>query len=112
MNTRFLNRALFSVACGLSLVGGLSAGLNAFASYGHTWASNQVVYFVNPQSAWVSQPSAIFSVQQAAAGWSDQTRANVQLVYGGTTTGASLANNGKNEVFFRNDANGSVIAET
>ena len=30
----------------------------------------------------------------------------------GRTTGTSLANNGKNEVFFRNTASGGLIAET
>ena len=60
----------------------------------------------------MSPNAAISAVQQAAAGWSQQSRANIQLVYAGTTTGSSLTLNSKNEVFFRNGSNGGNVAET
>jgi hypothetical protein len=78
---------------------------------GHTWGTNQVVYYVNPQNLYVSDSLAIWAVQTAAAAWHDQSGANIDLVYGGTTSGSSLTLNNKNEVFFRNDST-SYVAET
>lgn len=93
---------------------GLASGvsLHGWTDVGHKWTTNTVLYYVNPQSIYVSSNAAISAVQQAAAGWSQQTQANIQLVYAGTTTGASLTLNNKNEVFFRNGSNGSNVAET
>jgi hypothetical protein len=71
-----------------------------------------VSYYVNPQSIYVSSNAAISAVQQAAAGWSQQTTANIALVYAGTTTGSSLTLNYQNEVFFRNGSNAGAVAET
>jgi len=84
----------------------------AYVLTGPKWAASQVPYYVNPVNSDVSQSAAIAAIQQGASAWSAQTNANVSLYYMGTTTGSSLQNNGKNEVFFRNATNGGLIAET
>lgn len=104
-------RLLVAAACTLLVFGALSARLKGFATVGHSWGSNQVVYYVNPSNLYVSNSSAIWAFQTAAAAWHDQTGANIQLVYGGTTNGSSLTLNNKNEMFFRNDGS-SYIGET
>jgi hypothetical protein len=70
-----------------------------------------VSYYVNPTNLYVSPQSAIAAVQSAANNWNTQGGANVQLVYAGQTTDASLTLNYVNEVFFRNDTS-SLVAET
>src|SRR5262249_24376565 len=93
--------------CLLLVFCGLRPDVMGFATSGYTWASNQVLYYVNPQNAsGMSQAAAITDIQNAATGWTAQTHANIQLVYAGTTSGSALQLNNKNEVFFRNDANG------
>jgi hypothetical protein len=86
--------------------------LQGYATIGHKWETASVPYYVNPQSVYVSSNAAISAIQTAAAGWRNQTRAGIALVYSGTTNGSSLALNNKNEVFFRNDANGGAVAES
>src|SRR5262245_22751720 len=82
----------------------------AYSLSGHYWGKTSVPFYVNPANKDMSQQSAIASIQGAAANWSEQSTANVKLVYAGTTTGSSLTNNGKNEVFFRYSSSGSTIA--
>ena len=83
-----------------------SSGVVGYSGVGHTWGTSQVYYYVNGQSSSLSPSQVISGVQQAAAAWSQQSRANVQLVYGGTTSGSSLTMDYKNQVFFRNAAPG------
>jgi len=90
-------------------VGMLARHVNAYAINGYAWGVKQVPYYINPQNLYVSESSALAAITSAAAAW--RGVANVDLVYAGTTTGSTLANNGKNEVFFRDDAS-SHIAET
>jgi len=97
-----------TLACGLA-----SAGVpQAYVLSGHYWGTTAVNYFVNPVNKDMSQQAAIAALQAAAANWPEQSSANIRLVYGGTTSGTSLVNNGKNEVFFRNTSNGSTGAQT
>ena len=95
----------FSLLTILSLLA-LASGayLQGYDTLGHKWGTTSVPYYVNPQSVYVSSSAAISAVQMAASGWKDQTRANVALVYSGTTNGSSLSLNNKNEVFFRDAA--------
>jgi hypothetical protein len=86
--------------------------LHGYVTLGHQWSTSSVPYYVNPQSAWVSSNAATSAIQTAAAGWHDQSRANVALVYAGTTSGSSLTLNYKNEVFFRNVDGAGAVAET
>lgn len=76
------------------------------------WPTSSVTYYVNPQSKWVSKTAAVDALKMAADTWSNQTQANIQLVYGGQTSGSSLTLNYKNEVFFRDASKSSTFAET
>jgi Matrixin len=87
----------------------LTRHVNAYVSSGHAWGVKQVPYYINPQNLYVSESSAVAAIINAAAAW--RGFANVDLVYAGNTTGSSLTNNRKNEVFFRDDTSG-YIAET
>jgi len=81
-----------------------SSYIHAYVALGHVWGSDIVRYYVNPSNKWVSESAAISAIQTAAAGWSEQSRANIQLTYAGQTSGSSLTLNNKNEVFFRDAA--------
>ena len=102
-------RCIRPLALGLVAVAGvLTIDVSGYVTNGHTWGTNQVLYYVNPSNLYMSDSAAISAFQKGAAPWSSQTLANIQLIYAGTTNGSSLTNNGKNEVFFRNDSSGYV----
>jgi hypothetical protein len=105
---RRLQAAAMTAVVVLAL-GTLARHVNAYATSGHAWGVTQVPYYINPQNLYVSESSAVAAITSAAAAW--RGVANVDLVYAGYTTGSSLTNNRKNEVFFRDDASG-YIAET
>ncbi|HYT74863.1 MAG TPA: matrixin family metalloprotease [Vicinamibacterales bacterium] len=84
----------------------------AYVLEGPKWAVNPVPYYINPVNNDVTQDAAIAAIQTGASAWSMQTNANTSLYYMGPTSGTTLQNNGKNEIFFRNTSNGGVIAET
>lgn len=86
--------------------------LDAYSVSGHYWRSRQVPFYVNPVNNDVSQAAAIAAIRAAADAWRVQSSADITLYYAGQTSGTSLANNGKNEIFFRNTSNGSTIAAT
>ena len=86
--------------------------LAAYAASGHVWGTTQVRFYINPQNVFMSDADASNAIQSAAAQWYAQSGANVQFVYAGYTSGTALTVNYKNEVFFRNDANGYAAAET
>src|SRR5687767_3663015 len=105
MNYRILRRTLLlPVFAWVALASGVY--LQGYNNSGHNWGTSRVNYYVNPASKWVSPSAAVSAVQTAASVWL-QANANIELVYGGTTTGASLALNRKNEVFFR-DTSGAA----
>jgi hypothetical protein len=106
---RRLSLPLIALAGSVVLLAGAS---QAYVLSGHYWGTTSVSYFVNPVNGDMSQQAAIASLQAAAANWSEQSTANVKFVYSGTTSGTSLVNNRKNEVFFRNITNGSLGAAT
>jgi chitodextrinase len=87
-------------------------GSRAYVLNGPKWTANPVPYYVNPANNDVTEAAAIAAIQTGASAWSMQTNANTSLYYMGLTTGTTLQNNGKNEIFFRNTSNGGVIAET
>jgi len=88
------------------------AGLPAFTTNNVTWPVDPVPYYVNPANADVSSEQAVAAIRSGAAAWSMQSSAAVSLYYVGTTSGSSLQNNGRNEVFFRNESAGSMVAQT
>ena len=79
---------------------------------GHTWPAGDVLFYVNPANNDVSPDAAIAAIDQMATAWTAQSGASVRLVLAGTTSGSTIQNNGKNEVFFRNEASGNTIAST
>jgi hypothetical protein len=92
----------------LALLALASVLTEAYSTSGHRWAGSTVSYYVNPVNKWVSENAATSAIQAGAAGWHDQSRANVQLAYAGRTSGSSLQLNYKSEVFFRDAAPGAV----
>lgn len=106
-------RRRLHLAIGVALLAAVAFGpLSAYSLSGHYWGVHDVRYYVNPVNADMSQAAAIAAIQAAAANWTEQSNANVRLVYAGTTTGSSLLNNRKNEVFFRSGSNGSMYGAT
>jgi hypothetical protein len=96
----------------LTLVLGLAAvTVHGYAISAYRWPTSTVRYYVNPTSVRVSPAAVISAVQTAANNWNAQTLANIDLVYAGTTTGAALKLNYKNEVFLRNTTS-SLAAKT
>ncbi len=79
---------------------------------GYKWATRDVPYYVNPANLDLSGSAAEGAVRFGADTWATQSGANVALVYAGTTTGTTVANNGKNEVFFRDGSKDTAIATT
>lgn len=76
--------------------------LFAYATSGKTWAS-PFTYYVNPSNiSGLSLTQIRASVEPSAKAWcaGGQTEASCGSTYGGTTTGNTFTNNGKNEVFF------------
>jgi hypothetical protein len=89
-------------------------GLQPFAYTLKTakWNTSTVPFYVNAQNL-DAPPSAVLSaVQFGAYAWTTQSNAAFSFYYAGSTSGSSVVNNSKNEVFFRNASNGTAIATT
>jgi len=86
--------------------------VRGYVTEGHVWGTTTVPYYVNTSNLYVSSSAVISDVQKAAAAWSTQSKANIQLVYAGTTSANTLTLDYQSNVFFRNDSNGSLGAET
>lgn len=86
--------------------------LGAYTFWGSKWPATQVFYYVNPVNLDVPEAEAEAAVRRGADAWTEQSQAGIVLTYAGRTSGASLVNNGRNEVFFRNETNGSTLAVT
>ena len=99
-------------ATALAVIAAAAGGALAYTTVGHKWATSQVFYYVNPVNLDLPQADVVAAVRKGADAWTQQTTAGIVLTYAGSTTGASLINNGKNEVFFRNATNGSLLAST
>jgi hypothetical protein len=108
-----VNRLLnLRVACALAF--GLVASMqsSAYSPYGWKWNTLAVDYYINPANLDVTPEAAIAAVRAGADGWGLQSASPFAFNYVGTTTGTTVTNNGKNEVFFRNASNGTAIATT
>ena len=106
---RTLTAVLSLILCAMVLAG---VDPRAYTLSGRRWGTTNVNYYINPSNRDMSQSAAIAAIQNAAANWSEQSTANIRLVYAGVTSGSSLAYNGKNEVFLRNATSGSTAAVT
>jgi hypothetical protein len=107
-------RSVIKVAAG-ALVVAVAAGTAVTRAYtvnGHTWGIKQVPYYINPANSDVSASAAIAAIQAGASTWGMQSNADFSFYYMGTTNATAVSNNGRNEMFFRPDSNGSVIAST
>jgi hypothetical protein len=107
-------KALTSPRLILAVVLGLLATIQsaAYSPYGWKWSTTQVDYFINPANLDVSADAAIAAVRAGADAWADASASPFRFNYVGTTGGTSVANNGRNEVLFRNSSNGTAIATT
>ena len=93
-----------AVVCALTLFGALRPDVLAYALLGYKWNVSQVVYYINPRNVYMSDAVTTAAIQRAADAWTSQTSANIELIYGGSTSGGSFTLNHKNEVFFRSDS--------
>jgi len=84
--------------------------ISAYVVNGPKWATSAVPYLVNPANADVTPSAALAAVQAAAAAWSLQSLADVQLQYAGPTSSAVFDYDGINQVFFSPESSGSTIA--
>ena len=90
----------------------LAALPTAYVLNGPKWGTRTVNYYINPANNDVSEAAAEAAIQVGAATWGSQSAADFRFYYMGRTNGTAAMNNGKNEVFFRNVASGSTVAET
>ena len=97
------------------LVSALIAGavvVDAYSLNGPRWPTTQVPYYINPANNDVAESAAIAAIQAGASAWSAQSNANVAFYYIGRTSGSSVVKDGRNEVFFRNESDGNIVART
>jgi hypothetical protein len=104
-----MRRHLRAPAVVASVIAALTA-VQAYVTTGHTWSARQVPFYVNPANQDVPEANALAAIRTGAQAWTDQTQADFSFYFAGTTTAASLENNGRNEVFFRDEASGSTAA--
>lgn len=103
-------RRLVTAAAVAALVGSTTA--SAYLLKGVKWTTSTVPYYVNPANLDLDAGRAEGAVRFGADTWALQSSAHIALVYAGTTSGTTVQNNSKNEVFFRNASNGSAVATT
>jgi hypothetical protein len=104
--TTALRFATAAVAATLAL----TAQPSAYVLKTAKWHTSSVPFYVNAQNLDVSASAAAEAVKYGAYAWTNQTNAAFSFYYAGSTSGTSVTNNSKNEVFFRNASNGSAIA--
>jgi hypothetical protein len=85
---------------------------HAYVTSGHAWKSRQVSYYINPVNLDLPEADVTAAAQSGAANWTSQSRADFSFSYAGRSSATAVANNARNEVFFRNESNGSTIAVT
>ena len=111
--TKTLRRRIVLLSlCTFAALGTWPIDLIGYVMNGPKWPTSEVRYYVNPDNVHVSDTAAIAAIQNGAAAWSEQSGANISLLYAGQTSGSSLTFNGKNEVFFRNTTKSGMNAET
>ena len=102
----------FLVAATVGVVAAMSVVGRAYVLNSYKWAPRQVPYYVNPANLDLSEEAAEAAIRYGADAWSTQSNADFQLYYAGRTSGSTVQNNRKNEVFFRNETNGSYVGYT
>jgi hypothetical protein len=77
------------------------------------WSTNSIYFYVNPANLdGLPAAEVIADLQSGASAWQNQSNTSFRYVYGGTTTASSVGTDGKFNVMFRNQSNGSAIAST
>ena len=76
------------------------------------WAAVPAFFYVNTANLDAAPSAVLSAVQFGASAWTNQSSAAFSFFYAGSTSGSTVTNNGKNEVFFRNASNGNAIATT
>ena len=84
----------------------------AYVLNGPKWGVTQIPFYINPVNSDMPDADALFAIQTAAANWTTQSAAGISWSYMGRTSGSSLTQNSKNEMFFRSASAGSMAAET
>jgi Matrixin len=107
-----MRRHIIASALVVAAVAVSVSGIPAYNISGRKWAVNPVPFYINPSNADVTQTEAVSAILLGATVWSTQSLADVSLYYMGSTSGTSIAANGKNEVFFRPDTGSGAIATT
>jgi hypothetical protein len=101
-------RVLMALVFGaVAVLGGMAAVVHSYTASGYVWAVQQVPYYINPANLDMSESAAESAIRTGADAWAMQSNASVAFYYAGRTTGSSVVNNGKNEVFFRNESSPS-----
>jgi hypothetical protein len=114
MRTRARIRTLLSASALalLLILGSIEADLWAYTFTGTSWAAPAVGFRVNPNfvDSQAGSPSdQIVAIRAAADEWTFTGGANIQLLFQGTTSMASVGADGVNSVFYSNaDGNGPI----
>jgi hypothetical protein len=106
-----VKRLSSAAIAGLALAA-LGVHLSAYVYSGHRWPGNSVGFYVNPANRDVSESAVVAALQAAAANWKSQSAADINVYYAGRTSGTTIGYNSKNEIFFRDEANGGTAAVT
>jgi hypothetical protein len=85
---------------------------SAYALKTARWNTTSVPFYVNAQNLDAAPADLLSGVHFGAYAWTVQSNAAFSFYYAGGTSGSTVTNNGRNEVFFRNASNGSAIATT
>ena len=93
-----------------ALVTASAVGLLGYVLSGPKWPTTEKLYYVNPANLDVTESAASAAVQMGASAWSRDSNAAFAFAYAGPTTASAVANDRTNNVFFRNESNGSTIA--
>lgn len=103
-------RKISLVLTTFGLMTAAAVGVLGYVTKGPIWTRSEVLYYVNPANLDVSASAANSAVQAGASAWSRDSNAAFAFAYAGTTSASAAAYDQTNNVFFRNEANGSTIA--
>ena len=101
------------LAVAVLLVLTASAAVKGYALYGAKWAGAEVPFYVDPSNSdGIPEDVALADIRAAAMAWTAQSGASVSMYYAGRSSGKTVSNNRKNEVFFRDASKNSAAATT
>lgn len=82
------------------------------AVFGRWPTSGPIPYYVNTNSVRLTPDESLAAIVFAANVWPSQSQANISAAYAGSTSGITIGNNHKSEVFFRTDSDTSYVGQT